>query len=80
MFAIRPNSASNHTLLTPRYGQYLTHANNHITKAVSAMDSNLDSFPEAAILLISTRKGHYYYRITNPFRWKRVTKALVTRL
>lgn len=40
-FAIRPNSASNHTLLTPRYGQYPTHANNHITLAVSAIDSNL---------------------------------------
>ena len=24
---------------TPRYGQYLTHAHNHITTAVAAMDS-----------------------------------------
>ena len=28
-----------HTLPTPRYGQYLTHAHNHITEAVAAMDS-----------------------------------------
>ena len=26
-------------LPTPRYGQYLTHAHNHITRAVAAMDS-----------------------------------------
>ena len=28
-----------HKLLTPRYGQYLTHAHSHITRAVAAMDS-----------------------------------------
>ena len=26
-------------LPTPRYGQYLTHAHNHITRAMAAMDS-----------------------------------------
>ena len=32
-------SGLKHTLPTPRYGQYLTHAYNHITRAVAAMDS-----------------------------------------
>ena len=36
---IRLNSASKHTLPSPQYGQYLTHAYSHITRAVAAMDS-----------------------------------------
>ena len=32
-------SGLKHTLPTPRYGQYLTHANNHITRTVPAMES-----------------------------------------
>ena len=35
----RLNSASKHTLPSPQYGQYLTHAYSHITRAVAAMDS-----------------------------------------
>ena len=33
------NYALKHTLPTPRYGHYLTHAHNHITPTVAAMDS-----------------------------------------
>ena len=35
----RLNSASKHTLSAPQYGQYLTHAYSHITRAVASMDS-----------------------------------------
>ena len=37
----KPNYALKHTyhVPTPRYGQYLMHAHNHITPAVAAMDS-----------------------------------------
>ena len=36
---IIPTDSNEAHLPTPRYGQYLTHAHNHITRAVAAMDS-----------------------------------------
>ena len=34
-----PSNCTEAHVPTPRYGQYLTHAHNHITPAVAAMDS-----------------------------------------
>ena len=38
-FITIPTESNEAHLPTPRYGQYLTHALNHITRATAAMDS-----------------------------------------
>ena len=39
ILTLSTNISTEGHVLTPRYGHYLTHALNHITRAVAAMDS-----------------------------------------
>ena len=49
-----------HTLPTQRYGQYLTHAHNHITPAVAAMESCF--VLDAGVIWLCTCVRYWLYR------------------
>ena len=60
---LRPISGLKHTLPTSRYGQYFTHAHNHITRAVPFMDMWLYIYWEIVNFIFSSFICHIIHLV-----------------